>query len=306
MPAKRRAGYIDIAVRRWAPFADPDYHVNATPAAAMVWAWSRATLADPAQPGDAPVEGDRGLPESVFLGQPEADGEHIQACVEGFEGRVWRDHVLQASLWWPQEPDLAEWNRFLRGAGQPVVDAVPMARAMPRQAAPWTSRRGRSLDELGRRYRGSAMTVAIAATVLAFAWQLGALLPLAWKHLAIQREMAQLQPVLQPIMTARENAERDLARIQSLLALRPAAGQVALMADLARVLPQRGVNVTQWKYGASEGLEVMVQTQDPDPQPLVQALEESGRFAEASAEPGDGADRVRLRAKVDTVQGPAP
>lgn len=307
VPAKRRAGFLDIAVRRWAPFADPDYHVAWSGGMAMVWAWSRACLADPATPGQVPSEGDRGLPESMFLGAPQAAGESLQACVEGVEGRVWRDHVLVASQWWPQAPDRAQWNWFLRGAGAGVVDAPPPVQELPRQAAPWASPGRRSFEDVGRRLQRPALLAAALAGVFVFAWQLGGFLPLAWRHFAIQSDIAALEPGLQPILQARESADRDAARITELLALRPAASQSRLMAEVGALLPARGVNVTQWKYDDRQGLEVMVRANPTDPQPLVQALEESAWFGEASAEPGDGADRIRLRARVEAPSAePAP
>lgn len=301
VPRKERAGFLAISTARWAPFADPAFHVAWAGDAAMVWAWPRSDMADP-QDMDYSPGNDHGLPESVFLGQPEASGVLIQQCVEGFEGRAWRDGVLQASAWWPELPGPDDWNRFLRGAGLAAAGPVPAPVELPRLATPWVARRGTSLGELGRRHRGSLQAAAAGLVAFVFAWQVGAMAPLAWKHVAIASELGELEPGLAPILDAREAADRDLAKIERLLSLRPARGQMALMAEAVRVFPATVRQVTQWRYSSDEGLQVMVSASNPDPQPIVQALEESPLFESVTAEPGDGPDRIRVRARITAVE----
>ena len=297
VPRRERASYLELAIRRWAPFPDAVHHVSWSGDQAMAWAWPASALVDQA---DADVRPDivRCTPESIYLGQPAAEGAVLQECVEGIEGRVWRDGVLHASAWWPQQPSLPAWNRFLRGAGLPVQDAVPAPEAMPRQATPWVSHRGPSMGELGRRHGRRLAVAGVAAAVFLVAWQLGALLPLAWREFALQREMAQLEPSLGPIIDARESAERDMARVDSLLALRPPHSQTDLMANVAQAAPPGAVRITRWQYDAGDGLQVTLELRQPDPQALVAAYEASPLLDSVSVEPGDGPQRLRLRARI--------
>lgn len=297
VPRRERAAYLDLAVRRWAPFADAMHHVSWAGEQAMVWCWPNSVLVDPTQPEVTP-EIVRCTPESIYLGEPREEGAGLQACAEGVEGRVWRQGVLHASQWWPALPTLSEWNRFLRGAGLPVQPAVPVPDAVPRQASPWVSHRGPSLGELGRRHARRLAIAAVAAVGFLFAWQLGALVPLAWREWRVQQELAELEPSLGAIMTARESAESDLARIEALLALRPAHSQTNLMAEVARAAPPSVRQVTRWQYDARDGLQVTLQMQPADPPALVAAYEASALLDEVSTEPGDGPDRLRLRARV--------
>ena len=41
VPARKRRGFVEMAVSRWSPFADPQSHVEWAGDRAMVWAWSR-------------------------------------------------------------------------------------------------------------------------------------------------------------------------------------------------------------------------------------------------------------------------
>lgn len=297
VPRRERPSFLDLAIRRWAPFPDAMHHVSWSGDQAMVWAWPTSALQDPAD-ADARPEVVRCTPESIYLGQPEAEAAGLQACVEGVEGRVWRQGVLHASMWWPQLPSLADWNGFLRGAGLPVQDAVPAPESVPLQAAPWVSHRGPSLGELGRRHGRRLAVGTVAAAAFLVAWQVGALVPLAWREFALQRELARLEPSLGPIIGAREAAEADLVRIESLLALRPPRTQTDLMANVAQAAPPGAVRITRWQYDAGDGLQVTLELSQPDPQALVAAYEASPLLDAVSVEPGDGPQRLRLRARV--------
>ncbi len=297
VPRRERPSFLSLAIRRWAPFPDAVHHVSWSGEQAMVWAWPASAMVDPAE-ADVRPDIVRCTPESIYLGQPASAGASLQACVEGVEARAWRDGVLHASLWWPQVPALPEWNRFLRGAGLPVQDAVPVPEALPRQATAWVSHRGPSMGELGRRHGRRLAVAGVAAAVFLVAWQVGALLPLAWREYALQRELAALEPSLGPIIAARESAEQDLARIDSLLALRPARSQTDLMANVAQAAPAGAQRITRWQYDAGDGLQVTLELQQPDPQALVAAYEASPLLDSVSVEPGDGPQRLRLRARV--------
>ena len=100
VPARKRRGFVDMAVARWSPFPDPQSHVEWIGDRAMVWAWSRAQVLAAADGTTLPPPR-RILPESLFRGQVQPGGEELVVLDEGVEARAWRDGVMVASRWWP-------------------------------------------------------------------------------------------------------------------------------------------------------------------------------------------------------------
>lgn len=63
------------------------------------------------------------IPEPLLY-PPQEQGARLIACIEGFEGQIWRDGALRSSRWWPFAPDAQEWRMFLRGAQEPMTDSA--------------------------------------------------------------------------------------------------------------------------------------------------------------------------------------
>jgi len=72
------------------------------------------------------------LPESLAY-EPMDTGVRLVQCIEGVEGQVWQDGILQASRWWAACPDGGEWRLFLRSAriAQTPQNAVPAPIEVP-------------------------------------------------------------------------------------------------------------------------------------------------------------------------------
>ena len=182
IPAGKRRGFADTAVRRWSPFQDPQSHLEWAGDHAMAWAWSKGrVLGDAGVEGRAPVatQPRRLLPESLFRGEPHASGEELLAMDHGIEGRVWREHRLAASEWWPAPPGLGEWNQFLRGAGIAPMASLPVVRETDLSESPWNAHRPRDLGELARRHQGLLAAVALGLGVAVLTTSLVAALALA-------------------------------------------------------------------------------------------------------------------------------
>ncbi len=300
LSAARRKAFLDTAVRRWAPFPDPQFHAEWVGRKAMVWAWSKAvvgTLGGGVDDDPAAATPRRILPESIFVGSVDDAGAVLLAVAEGVEGRVWRERVLVASRWWRQSPDRVEWNEFLRGSGLPAIDDVPIPEPAPLSARGWSLTGGDHLAGLALRYRSQALA-AIAGLVT-----FSLMVPIAgagralWIESRIEAEIAAKDEGLQRIMRAREAAERDAARAAGLLALRPPARQSEL---LPAVLPLLGQNVRilEWRLPTPDSLEVTLALPNPDPLALVQAWQDSGRFRDVTADLGRSAGEVTVRGRI--------
>lgn len=128
VPSRKRQNYAQMAIARWAPFPDAQSLVEWVGDRAMVWAWSKSQVLS-AGVDDAPLPVPRRIvPESLYRGGPQADGQELVAMDQGYEGRVWQQGFLAAARWWSELPDLEDWNQFRRGVGLPPASAAGVDR----------------------------------------------------------------------------------------------------------------------------------------------------------------------------------
>lgn len=293
-----------MAVRRWAPFTDPMSHVQWVGDKAMVWAWSLGQVQwlDEDSPPEPPR---RMLPESLLLGAPQADAAHLVALDQGYEGRVWRDHVLSASQWWQQAPELTDWNVFLRGAGLQPVSQTPVIQALNRHDTAWSALQGGSLGDIWGRHRGLLTRLLLAAAALLLMIPLAGVARLSLARSNLAAEIADQDDSLQAILTAREQAERDAQQVAQLLMLRPPQSQLDLLLRAAALIPGNAWVLLEWRMPNPDFLEMRVQMRAPDPRALVEAWERSAHFADVTAELGRKTDEVLIKARILRVDAQA-
>jgi len=119
LPDAERSSLRDFAalkVREWAPYEEVGFHLHLTRDAARVWVWDGARVRDGMlamgiKPGRFAV-----LPETAVQ-ERAADGVHLFACLEGFEGQMWSEGELKAGRWWAEMPNPEQWLEFQRAAG---------------------------------------------------------------------------------------------------------------------------------------------------------------------------------------------
>src|SRR5690606_10895545 len=110
VPPKQRAAFIGHAVRRAAPFPDPEHDVLWCGSHAAIWYWSRDRVRElvgmPARPrAEALYRGDPPAGDTTELLAWEAITPDGASPV--FEARVWRKGALLASRWWSAPPEQA-------------------------------------------------------------------------------------------------------------------------------------------------------------------------------------------------------
>ena len=296
VPARKRRGFVDMAVARWAPFARPDAHVEWTGDRAMVWAWSRDQVLAGGEEGallDAPR---RVLPESLYRGQPRMEGEELLAMDAGCEGRVWRNGLLVATRWWPQPPALAEWNEFRRGAGLAPAGQVAESTAYPLAERPWSAPQLRGFGEVVGQQRRLLLAIGVCLGSAAVGALLVACISLKVSIWQVDRDIQAREQSLEKIITAREQALAAKASIDRTLALRPPAGQVQLLATVTRLM--RGPwQLVEWKMADADNLQLTANMPNADPRAIVTAWERSGQFSDVTAEVG-GQKQVVVKARV--------
>lgn len=306
IPAKERRHRLQLQLQVWAPFDTPAFALVDTSAGCMVFAWDAAALADATGRG---VAGPGSILPETLLRPRHADGVVLQACIEGFEGQVWRAGQLLASRWWAQAPDAGAWLNFQRGAGVQVPAPLPALAAQPAPPlpAPWAwPVTPQDLKE-AQRLRWHAAVGSLALLLLLPTLWLG----LNWwrtqAHLeALQAQSRQLEDELQPVLQLRSDALQGQTAIETLASLVSRPDALELLAHLSQRLPADGsvVRELDWE-GQRLRLVLTVPTRTPRIA-YVQALEEGGwlrgvREEAQEAEPG----QMALVAELSALHPPA-
>lgn len=307
VPARQRAGYVALEVRRAAPFADPEHDLVWFGDRAAVWYWSRErvrTLAGTVAPRT------RFRSEACYRGQlPEGDGVQLLALPvaigngstidAGVEARQWKQGQLVSSRWWPALPATADWQAFLRGCGLSPATARPEPVAAGLRASP-LSGGAQPRNVLGHFQAQSALlaTAAAAIVVALFAWQAAGLIRVAQETRYYEERIAALEKRLDAVITARGSADESLARIEALLALRPPASQTRLMGEIHRITPGSDWRIMLWQMPGPETVEITLKGANLDAAAIVQAWEQSPLLQDVTPASGSRTDEVTLQARL--------
>lgn len=297
VPPKRRAGFIELAVRRLVPFSPVQFHAVMRGDLAMVWSWPAQVLSAPTTDGLAWAQGDRALPEAVLRGEPIADGVELVALERGVDARVWRNGALVASQWWGDLPDALSWQRFLRGAGWPGDSALPEPSSSAWRDSPWSIAKPALFDGAGLQ-AARAPLLAAAAALLAFwlAWPLGEGLRHALGASSTESKIEALSSSLGEVLWSRDQAQRSALAVQDLLSLRAPSSQLALIALLQERFGSQGYRAVEWDMQQGRRLRLVMLAPGADAQTVVQTLRDTGRFDDVRIEPGTVANQLVVNA----------
>ena len=303
VPERERPAFVALAVRRAAPFADPESGVAWTgDGIASTWYWSRGRISELLSGRGQRARRETFVPEALHRGGQREDGAELLAMANGVEGRAWKAGRLVASRWWPQPPPFNDWQAFVRGAGLLPAQEVPAAVDAPLAAKRWGTRpaaRSQGLERLGEfdRWLPQAAFVIALAVVGVLSLQVGNIVRSQYESWRVARDAEALDAPLQRILAARENADRDLAASRQLLQLRGAQPISALLAEAARVTPGDGWRMQRWSQPTADRIEATLVMPRADPQAMVAAWEESPLFGAVVIELGRQ-DQVSIRAEV--------
>ena len=297
VPARKRRGYAEMAIARWAPFADPQSMVEWSGDRAMVWAWSKSQVLA-VDAGEAlRVPPRRIVPETLHRGLPAQDGEELAAMDEGYEGRLWRGGMLAASHWWQAMPTTDGWNQFRRGIGLPPADRVPEPLSHALSERSWSAPQLRGISAAVGSQPKLAMAVLGGVACAARAALLVGVVALEVSIWQVDRQIQAREQALGKIIDARANALSDIAKIEAELDMRPPSGQTRLMAEVDALMGASW-QLREWRMPDPAHLEVVAQMRNPDLRAIVSAWEGSGRFTGVTADMGRGPDEIRVKSVV--------
>lgn len=290
-----------MAVRRAAPFSDPDFGVVWTGDHASAWYWSQARARSLlGNPAPRRVEF---VPEALFTGAARSEGEELLGLSNGVEGRIWKQGALIASRWWPTLPPCVQWQGFLRSAGVPVTSdhAPPEVVDAPIMHQRWSpgsgGRTGATLTQMDQYL--PKLTLAMGFTfVLVASVQVGSILRSAMDIWQARRAAQDLDDPLKRILDARSKADGNLTAIESLLALRTGRPQHRLLAEVARLMAGKQWQLRAWSQPTPDRIEATLVIENPDAQSLVSAWEASPIFSDVNTELSRQQNEITLRANV--------
>ena len=306
MPKRQRKGFVELAVRRAAPFPDPAFDVLWTQDHAAIWYWSRQRVTTHA---DAPVGKVRFRAEALYRGAVctgtdcellDYRGADEAIPSHGFEARAWRNGRLVATRFWPVPPPLAAWQVFARGAGLDPGAGPGTTTVAPLRSTSLAQDRISTASALTGQLAGQWRMIALTVGGLALAallWQAAGVARAAWEVRAIQRRIDVITERLADIVAARERADAALARIDAVLALRPPASQTQLLAEIARITPGTW-QLLSWNLSNPETLEVTLKTDNQDPASIVAAWEASPLLTDVTPANRGRPGELTLQARV--------
>jgi len=291
VPLKQRQAFAALAVRRAAPFPDPEFDVAWSPTGtAAIWYWSRSRV-DALATGE-PGRRKRFAAEALYAGTPQARSVELLHYRTGFEGRIWKDSQLVASRHWPGLPMPAQWREFLRGSSLAVGDVVPLpeARDVTLANSPWsrqaTSSGTLQLSGLDQYLPKAAL--GLGGLVLLIAGiELGCIARAQADIWRAQSAATRLDAPLQRILDARDATDRASEEIASLLSLHGRRPTTSLMAEVARLMPSADWQVQRWNQPTPDTVEIGLVAPGSNPEQLVSAWEESPMFKNVTTELGD-------------------
>lgn len=305
VPAKQRKAFAALAVRRAAPFADPDFDVAWTPAGtAAIWYWSRAR-AEALAAGE-PGRRKRFTAEAMYAGAPLTQGVELLRYPTGFEARAWKEARLEASRYWPEPPSPAQWAEFARGAGRAAqVTALPEAREAILSSAPWSRQ---AIDNGALQLSGldqylPKAALGLTALVLLMAgMELGFIARAQADIWRARAAATRLDAPLKRILDARDASDRASEEIAGLLALHGLRPTTSLMAEVTRLMPATGWEVKRWNQPTPDAVEIGLVAPGSNPEQLVSAWEASPMFKNVTTELG-GENELVIKATIVPAPG---
>lgn len=298
VPARQRAEFLALTIRRHAPFPDPEYAVTWSEGHASIWYWSASRINNLL--GAQPFPVSQFIPEALLTGHPQSED-----CVEllqmayGVSGRIWQQGQLTSDRWWSEAPNEAGWISFLRGAGL-ASSPAPIPVAAPLQIKPWaqSARKSASLFTANSNWLKHGMVAIGALACLAIGFEAGAGFRGLTDIWTSQKNLQALQQSLSHVLEARTKAEAEVEALQHLLTLQPVRGQGELLAEVKKVMPAQDWSIVDWRQATPENLEIIFRMENADTTALVSAWESSPMFTEVSADLEAASKRVTLKARI--------
>ena len=296
IPKAQRRQAVLLQIRHWSAFPRTGSCVVIGDDAACMWIWDKDTIDQEIDLAKLSRRRVDVIPETL-LHSPEMDAHRLVKCLDGVEAQVWQGGTLTHSRWWPEPPDLVNWNAFLRDAGQPAVDAVPVPRPMEHTKTQWAQSSNLNEGE-GSRYENIVVMVGFSLLLTMSVWFLVQTIQISGKIDKEKERLVALEQRAKPIQAARQQALDLRERIDFLRGFDPYPAQTILQAEIGKRLPKDGTYIKEWDFQAGKLRLTLASPNKLQASVFVKAYQEAGWFKDVQAPSGSDPNQLVLEMNV--------
>lgn len=285
VPTKARAEFVALAVRRAAPFPDPQLDIAWDDnGRAAVWYWSKERVVALI---DAPAsKRQRFSSEATHTRAGQQKQVELLRLHDGVEARMWRDGGVVASRWWQEEPSNHQWERFLKGSGTAVPPSLPSVSPALWTLTPWSGRpTAPGLDNLSTldQHFGKLALASIAAIIGLAGLEAGLISRALIDSYRAEMKIQSLDAPLQRIIDARDATDLVESEITKLVSLRGPLPPTSLIAEFAAAIDAPDWQLKRFSAPTRETFEATVVSTNLNSEQLIRSLESLPNFAEVSS-----------------------
>lgn len=287
---------VELIIISWTPFEKTAQYTVAAGSKTLVWIWDGEKQSREAKLQK--VENVTVVPETVMRGECHQDEIILVDCLEGVEGRIWRDEILIASRWWPELPDEKQWFRFCLKhelSSAMVVASPRQADIMP---VPWAK-----MDKGYRAYftknEYAIVGLLVGCAVMYCVWQGVTGLKLQAANSDLQVVVEQKNKKVAPVLIFRDQANSDLETLKTTHSLTPFPSQLEIILAVVNVL-KGDSEIVKWNY-ISGSVTLKIHGENLDPQVIIEKLDATLLFNEISAERGSRTGQIEVKMQVNKV-----
>ena len=249
-----------------------------------IWIWDQLRQQDIAKEHALDLDHFLVVPTSCFSERREGLAVYEESSGECF-GQVWKNGELLGDSWWQASPSQNDWETFLLGLGVDVAPIPPGSSLGYEKYADWTSLNNYILSS--RRIEWLVASFAALVFALIFTFQSVTTLRSTYLVNSLMSEVKDLKVQTNDLVLVKDRAESALNELNKLRILR-APGQLPLINDVSKALPDSTGKILRWDYRGDNELIVILESSNPDLEAYVKSLEDLSRVSGVEITPASG------------------
>lgn len=259
LPAKNKLEALEVLVRRWVPYEHVGYHAIFKPNFAIVWAWDKSQVDSSVD--ELGVQVVSVLPESVYYPELEGSGGRwIESQDKGYIFQMWFDGALVVEKWFSSHPSTQKFDLFIRSIEVPsnmalsweqlseICHSAKKAGAMILLKSPWGAKNKNLSIVQNLPWEATSVLAVIACLALSYVWIMSSSLSIYSSLKEVSERVKSIETSVEPVLTARINAESENRRLKELIDLIDYPSQSYLIADVSELLLSFDLVLKEWSF----------------------------------------------------------
>lgn len=275
LPEAKLQSFLTTNLPLVSPFKNSGFWFKRQSSNLHLWIWDKSRQNDIAQTHAINLDHFLVVPASCFSKQQEGSEIYIEPNGACF-AQVWKDGDLLGDSWWQAFPSQTDWEIFLLGLGLDISPPSAGSSLGFEKCADWTAI-GNFIVSRRRLEWLVAMSAALVFALI-FAFQSATTLRSTYLVNTLRSEIKDLRVQTSDSMMVKDIAEKALNELNELRILR-APGQLQLINDVSKSLPDSTKKILRWDYRNDKQLTVIVEAEKPDIEAYVKALEDLPRVS---------------------------